>query len=109
MEACAAIDPIFATIDPKRIDDFAVGVRYPDQAEAPELGEAQELFAIAISIKNTVVERIGIDFTYDLLQSNLIKQENTKKLPGKKVEPKNSLLPKKKNSESLLPKKRIRK
>lgn len=106
LNECAKIDPVFDTINPMRMDDFSVDIRYPDQAEAPELKEAQDLFEIAVEVKQTVIERIGIDFKYDLVKSTTASRRHKEKLLTKKGKVENSLLPKKKNSESLLPKKR---
>ncbi|MBH2005284.1 MAG: HEPN domain-containing protein [Sphingobacteriia bacterium] len=106
LEACAKIEPVFVTINPKRMDDFSVDIRYPDQAEAPELKEALDLFGIALAVKQTVVDRISIDFKYDLVKSNPVAKQSKEKLLTKNVKDGNSLMPKSKSRESLLPKKR---
>jgi HEPN domain-containing protein len=55
---CAEIDKEFAQIDLKRLDDFAVDIRYPDDAVAPTLEEAKEYLQIAEAVKELVRSKI---------------------------------------------------
>jgi len=55
---CAEIDSEFAGLNFKSLDDFAVDIRYPDDALAPTLTEAKEYLQIAEDIKELVRKKI---------------------------------------------------
>lgn len=107
LKACSEIDPVFASIDAKSLDNFSVIVRYPHNAELPELGEAKGFLELAKNIKAMVLERVGIN----IIQAQPLKTKKNidNKLLSKKVKKDNPLLPKRKSNESLLPKNRVRK
>lgn len=105
LEQCGKFDNVFTSIDQKRLDTFAVVIRYPHSAELPTIEETKELFELAKSIKAIVLERIGKIMKLPVAKSKPL-NKGSEKLLTKKVKTENSLLPKRKNSESLLPKKR---
>ena len=58
---CAEVDKEFAKIDLKKLDDFAVDIRYPDDAIAPTLEESKEYLQTAEAIKELVRSKIIFD------------------------------------------------
>ncbi|MBN8719585.1 MAG: HEPN domain-containing protein [Sediminibacterium magnilacihabitans] len=105
---CGKFDGVFDSIDEKRLDTFAVVIRYPHSAELPTIDEARELFELAKSIKGIVLDRIGKVMKLPIVESKPSMNSGSEKLLSKKVKSDNPLLSKKKAGESLLPKNRVR-
>jgi HEPN domain-containing protein len=55
---CAKIDPVFGTINPLNINEFAVSIRYPDFSLAPDITETREMFELATTIFILVQEKL---------------------------------------------------
>ena len=55
---CSSFDPIFDTIDTLSINEYAVGVRYPDFSLIPEIDEALKIYELAILVNSMVKEKI---------------------------------------------------
>ena len=58
LSECADFDPVFATIDPQNINDYAVQGRYPDSNLMPTPEEAKGYYQLAIQVKALVTERV---------------------------------------------------
>ena len=58
LQQCACFDPVFDSVDPANINDYAVQGRYPDYALMPEPDEAKDYYQLALHIKSLVLERI---------------------------------------------------
>ncbi len=56
---CANFNPIFSTIDPSSINDYAVLGRYPDSALMPDEFEAKNLYKLAVDV-NEIVKKLII-------------------------------------------------
>lgn len=55
---CSEFDPDFAAIDPRNLSDFGVDVRYPGDMYVPSEAETIEHKEIAISVKETVEDKL---------------------------------------------------
>ena len=58
LSECAEFDPIFRSIQTNNINDYAVGGRYPDYNEIPEMEETRQHYDLAIQVYGLVKERI---------------------------------------------------
>ena len=58
LDQCANFDPVFDTIEPLNINDYAVIGRYPDSALMPDINEARTYYQLAIQVNTLVKERI---------------------------------------------------
>ena len=57
---CGEFDPVFRTIQTSNINDYAVGGRYPDYSQAPEMEEVMHHYDLAIQVYDLVKERIDL-------------------------------------------------
>ncbi|MCD6013537.1 MAG: DNA-binding protein [Flavipsychrobacter sp.] len=55
---CAKLDPVFATIDVRDINLYAVGTRYPDDALMPEVEEAKYFYQLSQQVYDLVKVRL---------------------------------------------------
>jgi len=58
LEECSKLDPVFATVDPRNINVYAVQIRYPDSSIIPAIEEAKYFYDLALHIKDIVSVRI---------------------------------------------------
>lgn len=58
LKECSKFDADFKNFDVKNINDFAVDIRYPDDALMPDLDKAKEFLQIAEQIKTLVENKI---------------------------------------------------
>ena len=58
IDSISEFDVDFASIDTKDLEDFSVDIRYPDDATAPTLEEAEEYLQIAEAVKELVRKKI---------------------------------------------------
>jgi len=58
LSECANFDSVFASIDPKNINAYAVQGRYPDSNLIPTIDEAKSYYLLAVQVKNLVAKRI---------------------------------------------------
>lgn len=60
LKNCSAIDNDFLLIEVKDLENFAVRTRYPYEYVAPSLPETKEYYLIALSVKELVIEKMGM-------------------------------------------------
>lgn len=60
LDECRKIDNTNFRFDFKSLTEFGVSVRYPDDFYVPGVKETEEYYKIAISVKNTVENLLGI-------------------------------------------------
>jgi|SRR6185437_14580497 HEPN domain-containing protein len=58
LKSCSTINDRFEEVDVKNLEDFAVRGRYPHDFLLPSLEETEELFKIALEIKDLVIREI---------------------------------------------------
>ncbi|MBW8051826.1 MAG: HEPN domain-containing protein [Cytophagales bacterium] len=58
---CSNFDEDFKNIDVKNINDFAVVIRYPDDALMPDLVQAEEFLQIVEQVKTLVESKINLE------------------------------------------------
>ncbi|MFZ6022854.1 MAG: HEPN domain-containing protein [Bacteroidota bacterium] len=58
LNQCAQFDSIFASIDSKNINAYAVQSRYPDMNDLPALNEAYDYYNLAIEIERLIHSKI---------------------------------------------------
>jgi HEPN domain-containing protein len=102
LSQCAEFDRVFSTIDPGRIDGYAVKIRYPDHALSPSLEEAKKYYELAYEIRNLTVKKIGLDIDLKLQKKSAAEPKLLIK-PDKSA---NGLLEKNVQSAKLLRKKK---
>ncbi|MBI3511322.1 MAG: HEPN domain-containing protein [Bacteroidetes bacterium] len=61
LEKCGHFDPDFRGIDLKNINDFAVDIRYPDEAIAPDHSQAMVYLQITEKIRDLVRSKISFE------------------------------------------------
>ena len=61
IQKCAILQPAFAVIDLKNLEDFAVRGRYPHDFLLPSPEETHDFYEIAESIKALVIKEVKID------------------------------------------------
>lgn len=61
LEECAKYDEDFKNFDVKNIHDFAVDIRYPDDASLLDLDETKEFLQIAENVKTLVESKINFE------------------------------------------------
>jgi hypothetical protein len=59
LKTCSTINDRFKEVDVKNLEDFAVRGRYPHDFLLPSMEEAEELFNIALEIKELVIKEIN--------------------------------------------------
>lgn len=57
---CARVDSDFASVETGLLSDYAVEVRYPDDASFPDAVEAREAWRTALAIRELVWRKLGI-------------------------------------------------
>ncbi len=58
---CSEIDPEFRDLRLGNLQFYAVKVRYPDDFYTPTLEEAEEAYSIALSVRDFVRKKLGLE------------------------------------------------
>ena len=60
LKQCSDINASFGRIDLLNLEDFAVRGRYPHDFISPAIGEAQQFYQIALTVKALVLKEISM-------------------------------------------------